>query len=86
MTQEPEKGAHRGLIKASFSGGCCVHAAELPGSESDPERIPGRDLSASVRSGAMVDIENCNNSYGRDKRRLVHSWKAPVSALLGQDT
>lgn len=85
MTQEPEKSAHRGLIKASFSSGCCVHAAELPGSESDPERIPGRDLSASGRSGAMVDRQNCNTSYGRDKRRLAHSWKALVPAFLGQD-
>lgn len=85
MTQEPEKGAHRGLIKASFSGGCYVHAAELPGSESDRERIPGRDLSISGRSGAMVDRENCNTSYGRDHRRLAHSWKVPVPALLGQD-
>lgn len=86
MTQEPEKGAHRGLIKTSFSGGCCVHTAELPGSASDRERIPGRDLSANGRSGAMVGRESCNTSYGRDKRRLAHSWKVPVSALLGQDT
>lgn len=86
MTQEPEKGAHRGLIKASFSGGCYAHTAELPGSASEREWIPGRDLSANGRSGAMVGRENCDTCYGRDKRRLAHSWKAPVSVLLGQET